>query len=927
MQNSLLSTKLYVPPLRPDIVSRPRLIERLNTGLGGKLTLVSAPAGYGKTTLVSEWITSLKMPVAWLSLDESDNDIAHFLSYLIAAIEQIIPDIGVDIPAILEASADPPVENLLTTLVNDFANAAPRFVLVLDDYHSVQEIKVHQALDFLFDHFPPGMHVLIISRTIPPMPLGRLRVQRELCEICEVDLRFSFDEITSFLNDLMSLDLSPEDIQELESRTEGWIAGLHLAALMLRDRQDKHDAIDAFTGSHRHLIEYLVEEVMSRQAKEVSTFLLYTSVMKKFNAPLCKALMPGTNGREMLDHLERANLFLNPLDDERNWYRYHHLFGDFLRQRLRSGQPEIVPKLFTRASQWYEDQDMLAEAIEHAFAGNDAMRVARLLDENAETLVLVNAEVSKLISWADRLPLNVRALFPRLCIFHASALQFEYQLEAAESLLTLAEAKLSDPAKLSKDLNVGYLTNAAKVIRSYIAGHRGDQQESLDLALLAYETLPETETRELDILRGTLALNLGITCNNLGQVENAHHYLQIALPLNQRAGLHYPALACLEYQMNTDFICGALNRARINGEKGFHWINEWSHVEGRERRPVRMLAHLRTEMGKLHYEWNDLNQAAMYWRKSREYYELVGSTNRVSNYLHLVDMHYALGDVEKALGYLGKVKRMRLSADFSIPVQHLEPQIINRNLLLSQSRPQLTDVFAETVSWAQTSGLNPDDEFRYEQEYEYLTLARVLIVQNKSEQAVPLLDRLIISAERAGRIGQLITYLSLQALALYNLGNKNKALKTLSRALVFGEPQGYCRTFVDLGSPMRELLQLAAGRGISPTYVARLLAAFPAKPTPDHDVPPSQAEPRRALLGRSDHHPVPAPLVEPLNEREMTILRYLAGEPSNQEIADELYLSVNTVKWYARNIYSKLGVANRRAAVIRARELGILHDS
>ena len=904
----LLTTKLYIPPPRPDLVARPRLIERLEAGTRGKLTLVSAPAGYGKSTLVSEWIARSNVPTAWLSLDASDNDNPRFFSYLIAALQQINPDIGVDIQSILEAGTDPPIENLLNALVNDIANSAPRYVLVLDDYHLIHEIKVHQALDFLFDHLPLGMHMVIISRTIPPMPLGRLRVQGELSEIREVDLRFSFDETTSFLNDLMGLALSPEEVQKLEARTEGWIAGLHLAALTLQDRPDKSELIATFSGSHRHLIEYLVDEVMSCQPEEVRTFLLYTSVIEKFNASLCNGLMQGTHGRELLNHLERANLFLNPLDDQHNWYRYHHLFAEFLRQRILEVQPEIVPKLFVRASHWYEAQGMLDEAIKYAFLGDDYMRAARLLDENAENLILVNAEITQLISWTDRLPLKVRAQFPRLCIFHAVALQFEYQLEAAESTLTLAEAYLADPTKLPENLNVRHLKSLARITHAYIARQRGEDEKAINLSLEEIKTLPELETKEVDILRGTLALNLGMAYDRLGQMVSAHHFLQIALPLCQKAGLRYPALACLQYQMNVDFARGALHQASANGEKGLHWIGEWSLVEGSRRRPARMLAHLRFEMGKLHYEWNNLVQAAEYLSKSCEYFEFVGSWYRVSYYLHLVDLHQALGEAEKALGFLDKVKRTRIPAGLSTPAIPLESQVVTRNLLLSQSRPQLTDLLAEALGWAETSGLKPDDEFRYEQEYEYLTLARVLIAGNKVEQAVPLLDRLITSAESAGRNGQLITYLSLQAVAHYTLNDTDTALKILSRALALGEPQGYLRAFVDLGSPMRDLLRIAAQQRIAPGYIGKLLAAFPTKA-----VQPAQQEIRE--------------LIEPLNEREMTILRYLAGRPSNQEIAYELHLSVNTVKWYARNIYGKLGVGNRRAAVIRARELGILQIS
>jgi LuxR family maltose regulon positive regulatory protein len=364
--------------------------------------------------------------------------------------------------------------------------------------------------------------------------------------------------------------------------------------------------------------------------------------------------------------------------------------------------------------------------------------------------------------------------------------------------------------------------------------------------------------------------------------------------------------------MNTDIDCGALNRARINGEKGLQWIEEWSYVKGFKRRPTRMLAQLRVEMGRLHYEWNDLEQAARYWNKACKYFELVGSYHRVTAYLYLVDLHQALGKNEKALHYLAKVKRIRTAGEFSIRVKLLDPQIASRNLLLNQFPSQRTYLLAEAEEWAQHSDLKPDDKFRYEQEYEYLTLARVFIAGNKAGQAVSLMDRLISSAEGAGRNGQLITYLAVQALTHHCLGNTDKALSHLSRALTLAEPEGYIRTFVDLGLSMWELLHLAVGRGMAPAYVSTLLAAFPTRPLPGRDI---RSSPRS---------PIPEMLVEPLTDREVQILRLMAVQRLFQEIADELYLSVNTVKWYAKNIYGKLGVNSKADAVARVWELGLI---
>jgi LuxR family maltose regulon positive regulatory protein len=935
MPNTLLSTKLNIPPTRPDLVLRPRLIERLNEGLTRKLTLVSAPAGYGKTTLVSDWITRSDVPVAWLSLDESDNDLARFLSYLIAALQAIHPDIGSELAPILESDSDPPVEfePLLTALVNDMAASGIRFALILDDYHVISEFRIHEALDFLFDHILAGTHVIIISRTDPPMPLGRLRVQRELAEIREADLRFTLKEAAAFLNDLMELALSPADIQNLEARTEGWVAGLQLAALTLQGRSDQHDRVVSITGSHRHLIDYLIHEVISRQSEEIRSFLLRTSILDQFNASLCDAVVDERRwtkrSREILNKLERANLFLIPLDSERVWYRYHHLFADFLRHHLHETQPDIVRNLYIRASGWYEAQGMLAEAFHHALAGDDQIRAARLLDEKVETLILSRAAVNQVIRWADKLPVAVRRDFPRLCIYHAWALQFEYQLDAAEAALTLAEAHLADPAGVPPaeqpaSFSVSQVTSHAAAIRAYMALHRGEYEHGIDLSLAALRGLPEGEagkqhpTQESPILRGIIRLNLGIGYFELGQMKAAIKALESALTLNQQAGSRYPALACIQYLMRVDFARGALNRALANGDKGLFWIEEWSRAEGRYRQPARMLAHLRMQLGMVQYERNDLNQAAEYWHKATEYYELVGSWSRVQGYVRLVDLHHALGDVEAALGYWRKLKRISLTPGFSLPNIPWAAQIAERSLLLSRSRQDLDHLLADAVEWARTSGLSSHNEFGYQQKYEYLTLARVLIAQDKAGEANPLLDRLIVAAEGAGRNGDLIAYLSLQAVAHHTQRQTDTALACLARALALGEPEGYVRTFVDLGPPMRDLLQSLSLQpsAVGRTYLNKLLAAF-GDATMDER---RKTKPRPPSLA-----PGPSSLlVDPLTDRELQILRLLAARRSYREIAEELYLSLNTIKWYAKNIYGKLGVHQRDQAASRARELGLL---
>ena len=909
--STLLSTKLHIPRSRRELVHRPRLIERLDAGFRGKLTLVSAPAGYGKTTLVTDWIAHSQVPAVWLSLEKSDNDLSRFLSYLIEALQGIHPDIGTDVQSILDPEADPigEIEQLLTALVNDIAGSATRLALVLDDYHLVTEFKIHQALDFLLDHLPPGIHVVIISRADPAMPLGRLRMYQELTEIRQADLQFAVDEAGTFLNDLMGLTLSVKEIASLEARTEGWIAGLQLAALTLRGRAEQHDLIAAFSGSHRHLADFLVHEVLSRQSEGVQEFLLRTSILERFNASLCDALTLETDGREVLDLLERANLFLIPLDDERRWYRYHHLFGGFLQGRLQRTRLEIVSGLFIRASQWYEDQGLVDEAIHHALAGEDVMRAARLLDEHVETYFFIGAEINKVLRWANRLPLDIRRQFPRLCIYHAWALQFEYQLESVEPALALAEAHLKDPQELPESFSAARITDHANAIRAYTALHRGEFDRSVALSLQALEALPEEETVEVRRLRGAVTLALGLGYYELGQTEAAHRAIQTALPLNQEAGSRYPALACIQYLMLVEVARGALDQACAIGEEGLSWIEEWTRVEGRKGRPVRMWAHLRLQMGEVQYQKNDLEQCAVNLHKAHEYYGLVGSTSRVRSYLLLVDLNQALGKIDTALAFMRKLKRLNQAPGFSVPNIPLAAQIAARSLALSRFRPDLQDLFAKAVRWAETSGLRPDDEIRCEQEYEYLVLAKVRIAQNRAQEAVLLLDRLIACAKESGWRGRLIAHLALQAVAYHTLERTDAALAFLSRALAIGEPEGYVRTFVDLGAPMHVLLRIAAREGISPAYVSRLLAAFPTREF--EPVPPSAVGLERDL-------------VETLNDRELQILRLLAARLSYREIAEELYLSLNTIKWYARNIYSKLGVNKRDEAAARGRALDLI---
>ncbi|HZD11508.1 MAG TPA: hypothetical protein VE553_09210, partial [Candidatus Binatia bacterium] len=572
MLQSLLSTKLFVPRARQKTVLRPRLLERLNAGLQSaegnfarKLTLIAAPAGYGKTTLAAEWLAAISAKEqapssAWLSLEEDDNNVVRFLSYLIAALQQISPAFGAELQPILKTETAVPIEPLLTALVNEITHYGadtanrPDFVLVLDDYHFIGDFRIHEALDFLIDHMPPCMHLVILTRVDPPIPLARLRAVRAMTELRQADLQFDVEEATAFLNDLMRLDLSAEDIAALDVRTEGWIAGLQLAALTLQDQVDKHGQIAVFSGSHRHVVDYLAQEVMSRQSREVQLFLLRTSILERFNASLSDAVRgvavapPGESvasrnsgstgralrSREILDHLEASDLFLIALDDERRWYRYHHLFADFLRRSLHDSYPEIIPELHCRASQWFESRGMIDESLTYAFDGGDEVRAARILDENGETLIVHNTELDKMLRWAGKLTLHVRAQFPRLCIYHAWAMQFEYHLDAVEPTLALVEPYLADRASLPESISADEVRGHVAAIRSYVALKRGKPAQSIELAQRALNDLPEEESRGVLFLRGVITLGLSMAYRRMGELDACRLAALSALPLNQQ---------------------------------------------------------------------------------------------------------------------------------------------------------------------------------------------------------------------------------------------------------------------------------------------------------------------------------------------------------------------------------------------------------
>ena len=947
----LLKTKLYIPPVRPGLVSRPRLIERLEERLrlGCKLTLISAPAGFGKTTLISEWVAShhrggprlealseaasthtatgsvpSPIAIAWLSLDESD-DLVRFLTYLIAALQTVEASLGKGMLGALQGPQPPPTEAILTSLINELAAVSNQIVLVLDDYHLIEDQSVHDALTFLLRHLPPpsvgGLHLVIAAREDPPLPLARLRARDQLTELRATDLRFSFSEAAEFLNQVMGLDLSAEDIAALENRTEGWIAGLQLAAISMQGRKDVAGFIQSFTGSHHFVLDYLVEEVLEQQSQSVQSFLLQTAVLNRLTGSLCDALTGQDNGRATLETLEHANLFIVPLDDERRWYRYHHLFSDLLRQRLRQVQPEQVSTLHRQAGTWYEDQGLATEALRHILAAGDFQWAGRVVEQIGTATLWKWFDWTNLRYWLQQLPASLVHSRPRLCLLSAWVMDFSGQPEAIDPFLRSVESHLQDAGDgglvaradrliattdvswavppLSKDV----LSIMAEVttIRAFTARVRDDLPGAIKLFHRALEMLPSQELH----LRAVITGGLADTCFVSGDILTAGSLFPEASAIGWESGNIYMASISARRLAEVQVMRGFLHQAADT-------YMQMQHVLA--KRGVQLAAvagNTCVGMGELMREWNDLDAAVQQLREGIEHgKQVAGVRILLPGYVSLARALWALGDADGALSAIQEA--MHVWEEYHVRRLWGVPPVAayEARLWLAQG-----DV-ASAVQWAQEQGLRADGELSYQREVDHLTLARLLITQSNASEATGLLQRLLEAAETGGRISRVIEILMLQALALQVQGDTDQAITTLERALTLAEPGGFVRIFIDEGPTMARLLYEALTRGIVPDYVRRLLAAFPlARPEPAAEA--KQAAPLETQAPESA-------LIEPLSERELEVLELFAEGLTNREIASRLFLSPHTVKTHSSNIYGKLGIHSRTQAVARARALGIL---
>jgi LuxR family maltose regulon positive regulatory protein len=937
----ILATKLYVPRARPTLLSRPRLLVRLNAALQEPLILISAPAGFGKTTLLADWLASrsdesrvlnpelsektqnskLKTQnfhVAWLSLDERDQDAHQFLRYLIAALQTIAPDCGRTALDWLDGALAPP-ETVLTLLVNDLIDLPNPSVLVLDDYHVVRAPAIHAAVAFLLDHLPPAVHLVLASREDPPLPLARLRARGQLAELRAADLHFTLDEAATLLDTGLGLRLDEGQIAMLVARTEGWATGLQLAGLALRDRPDPVAFVAAFAGSHRLVADYLMTEVIDLLPSDVRRFLLSTSVLNRLCASLCEAMLaPDNNNSDLeaptarncqaaLEALERANLFVVPLDDERRWYRYHHLFADALRARvMREVGLARINELYRRARVWHEQHDLGEEAVNYALAGRDWPAASKILEKLSTSLWASSRHILK---WIESLPAEEVQQSPELCIWYASWQMLGGDFGRVDQLLDTAERILRSTGQDAR-LDSVYST---RTMASFL---REDGEPTVEYSRRAMLSIGEGNRLVYIAMSEALARGYYLK----GELAEAERLWAEAGELARAAGSQRTLLFVRAAQ-------GELQRARGNIRRAVQLDQEL--LQQIAALPVDILKiRAYTRLASQYYEWNQLERAE---QSVQQALEQIGQTGRDvftrSASITQARIYAALGDANRAFEIVERAIELARHMGGEHPLIEAEAARVRLWLAYGGTSPVAPSSAAS--DWAAAQRFDFDSELAYGRQPMYLALCRVFIAQNRPDQAVDLLERLMATARAAGRAGELVELLVLKALAHQAHHQADQAFAALADAFVLAEPEGYIRTFVDEGRPLAELLEGFRERPseVGQAYLDSVLAAFPA------------AKPQQPIQRQADRtiEPVPylpisssagllmsEPLVEPLSKREREVLALMAQGFTNAEIAQHLIISAETVKVHTRNIYGKLGVNGRRQAVAMARAEGLL---
>ncbi len=906
--SSLLATKLYIPAPRPNRVPRPRLTERMERGSAGPLTLVSAPAGFGKSTLLSEWAHSGNRQVAWVSLDEGENDPIRFLCYVATALQRLFPEpapsLGEDALAALRQMQTPSMELLepvLTGLLNEVHALDQDVVLVLDDYHVIESPAIHQTVQFLLDHLPPRLHLVIATRVDPPLPLSRLRARGQLTEIRARDLRFTSQEAADFLNHAMGLSLPPSSIDALEERTEGWAVGLQMAALSLQGREDVRGFIEHFTGSHRYVLDYLTDEVLSRQPEGLRDFLLRTAILNRLSGPLCDAVTGRQDGQAVLEELEAANLFLIPLDDTRTWYRYHHLFGTLLRHQLERTEGKAgVAILHERASDWFAANGHPEDALEHALAAGAHERAVELVSQHALPR-LMKGDAGTVMRWIQSLPPEWVRSRPWLRLVYTWALMATFQVPAAEEQVRELEQDLErepDPE----------LVGHVETLRGLITRIGGDTEGALALYRRAEEHLPEDDF----ISRSILAMELGFTSMLAGDFSAAAEAFRKVETVSRDSGHVLVVLMAQGHQAEIKITQGRLREAAEIARRSLRVASE-ANPPGESISPAASMAY--AVLAEIEREWNDLGAAFEHAGQAVELGRRGGiADGLLGGSLTQMRVLTARGDfpgafealerAEEVVRRVGQPRWLEVIEAFRARL-HLRRHRVEGNLGSLDAALRWARESGVLAGWLERREVPILEDLR--PDVAALTLARALRAEGEAKEALALLAGLRSRSETAGWYRTVIEASCIEAVIQQEQGDRDGALEALRRALALAEPEGFVRIFTGEGWALSSLVEQAAPGTVSADYVRRLLTAF------GLEAPETAPAPT-----------APAPGIDLLSDREVEVLRLIATGLSNAETGRKLYIASSTVKKHLENIYDKLGTRSRTQAIARAREIGVL---
>ncbi len=905
----LLSTKYHTPPIILQRIERPHLLQKLDEGLhsGRRLILVCAPAGYGKTTLVLDWVhhltadpagaetTDRPVRVAWLACEQEDSDLARFLSYLVAALQQAAPGIGEGLLATFHASKLPTPATLATLLINQMAELQEQLMLVLEDFHTIVSQPILDFLTFLIEHQPPSMTLVIVTRADPLLPLARLRGRSQLEEIRQNELLFTPEEAFDFLRQTMGVAVTRDQLMALEKRTEGWPAGLQLAALAMRTAQDTQAFIDAFSGEHQFIADYLANEVLAQQSDRVQSFLLKTSILERLSVPLCVAVTGDANSLAILDALREKNLFLTTLDQKNEWFRYHALFADLLRNRLYLQHPALADELHRRASRWYQEQGLLAPAVEHAFAGHDVAEAAILLERLVEP-VFINGQVNTLLRWLEMLPDEMQDSHPLLWIFHDLALAWSGRSPATIQPFSAVQ---------TENLLKSGLSGEAHTVEALLALTGGKLSEAARLAQDALRDIPPQRALYRCLAADTLGMAKIIQSETPAAIQAFEELVETA----SKAGYAMFEIIALTHLAGLHLQMGRLNAAA----NGYQRALDLAVQKMGRCSPV--AGNILLGLGEVARERNDLDGALQYFAETLELFSQFSEMGLPVACLSMARVKASQGlwnsgqeYIDQARAYTQASKATRLNDRLVDGIQArfwIAQGDLDSAARWAREGGLIDQPIAEVVEHAGSHG--GSSEFVY---VDYMTLARLYLAEGKVDAALEVIESLLVEANRKKSNRRAIHLLVLKALALQQKRELERAVEALQEALEIAAPEGYRQVFLDEGEAMAQLLYQAIAQGRASLYAKKVLAGF--KPSSPAPVPGEIVPPEAKLL-------------EPLSKREMEILALIAAGLSNREICASLHLSLSTVKGHTSNIYGKLGVKSRTQAVSEAARLKILN--